>query len=116
MFAPFRPLGVAMRAALLLFSFLLVPLAQAVELRDVRLWDGPESTRVVFDLEGGTAHKFFTLENPNRVVIDIAGARRAPKLSLDAAHAGMVKSVRTGPRDGGRSRCRPGRTPTARVA
>ncbi|MES2682449.1 MAG: N-acetylmuramoyl-L-alanine amidase [Pseudomonadota bacterium] len=90
-----------MRAALLLFSFLLAPLAQAVELRDVRLWDGPESTRVVFDLEGGTAHKFFTLENPNRVVIDIANARRAPKLSLDAAHAGMVKSVRTGPREGG---------------
>lgn len=90
-----------MRAALILFCLLLAPLAQAVELRDVRLWDGPESTRVVFDLQGGTEHKYFTLENPNRVVIDIADARRAPGLKLDALTRGVVKSVRTGPRDGG---------------
>ena len=90
-----------MRAALLLICFLLAPFAQAVELRDVRLWDGPESTRVVFDLQGGTAHKFFTLDNPSRVVIDIADARRAAGLSLDGLNRGLVKSVRTGPRDGG---------------
>ncbi len=90
-----------MRAVLLLFCLLLVPLAQAVELRDVRLWDGPESTRVVFDLQGGTSHKFFTLENPNRIVIDIADARRAAGLELDSLSRGVVRSVRTGPRDGG---------------
>lgn len=90
-----------MRAALILIAFLLAPLAQAVELRDVRVWDGPESTRVVFDLRGGTAHKFFTLDNPSRVVIDIADARRAPGLDLDSLRRGLVKSVRTGPRDGG---------------
>lgn len=90
-----------MRAALLLLSLLLAPLAQAVELRDVRLWDGPESTRVVFDLLGGTEHKFFTLDNPSRIVIDIADARRAPGLSFDGLGKGVVKSVRTGPRDGG---------------
>ncbi|MDO9452454.1 MAG: N-acetylmuramoyl-L-alanine amidase [Stagnimonas sp.] len=80
---------------------MLAPLAQAVELRDVRLWDGPESTRVVFDLLGGTEHKFFTLDNPSRIVIDIADARRAPGLSFDGLGKGVVKSVRTGPRDGG---------------
>lgn len=92
---------VCMRAALLLFCLLLAPLAQAVELRDVRLWDGPDSTRVVFDLQGGTEHKFFTLDNPSRVVIDIADAHRAPGLKLDDMARGIVKSVRTGPRDGG---------------
>jgi len=90
-----------MRATLLMFCLLFAPFAQAVELRDVRLWDGPESTRVVFDLQGGTEHKFFTLENPNRVVIDIADARRASGLNLDSLSRGLVKSVRTGPRDGG---------------
>ncbi len=90
-----------MRAALLLLSLLLAPLAQAVELRDVRLWDGPESTRVVFDLVGGTEHKFFTLDNPSRIVIDIADAHRAQGLSFDGLGKGVVKSVRTGPRDGG---------------
>ncbi|MES2886238.1 MAG: N-acetylmuramoyl-L-alanine amidase [Pseudomonadota bacterium] len=90
-----------MRASLFILMVLLAPFAQAVELRDVRLWDGPESTRVVFDLHGGTAHKFFTLENPNRVVIDIADAHRASGLDLDSLSRGVVKSVRTGPRDGG---------------
>ncbi len=90
-----------MRAALLLFCLSFASLAQAVELRDVRLWDGPDSTRVVFDLQGGTAHKFFTLDNPARVVIDIADARRGKGLSLDDLSRGVVKSVRTGPRDGG---------------
>ena len=90
-----------MRVSLSILLVLLAPFAQAVELRDVRLWDGPESTRVVFDLQGGTTHKFFTLENPNRVVIDIADAHRASGLDLDSLSRGVVKSVRTGPRDGG---------------
>lgn len=90
-----------MRAALMTLLWLVLPLAQAVELRDVRLWDGPDSTRIVFDLQGGTAHKFFTLDNPSRVVIDIADAQRAPGLKLDELGKGMVKAVRTGPRDGG---------------
>jgi len=90
-----------MRAALFTLLISLASLAQAVELRDVRLWDGPENTRVVFDLQGGTSNKFFTLDNPNRLVIDIADAHRAPGLSLDALSKGVVKSVRTGPRDGG---------------
>jgi N-acetylmuramoyl-L-alanine amidase len=93
--------GLPMRVVLLLTCLLLSPLSRAVELRDVRLWDGPESTRIVFDLIGGTEHKFFTLENPDRVVIDIAGASKAPGLALDSLSRGVVKSVRTGPREGG---------------
>jgi len=76
-------------------------LAHAVELRDVRLWDGPESTRIVFDLEGGTQHKSFTLENPNRLVIDITGAKLSSGLKLDGLAKGIVKNVRTGPREDG---------------
>lgn len=90
-----------MRAKLFILLSLFMPLAQAVELHDVRLWDGPESTRVVFDLEGGTTHRFFTLENPNRVVIDLIDAHAAAGLALDTLGKGVVKSVRTGPRDGG---------------
>jgi N-acetylmuramoyl-L-alanine amidase len=74
--------------------------AHAAELRDLRLWEGPDSTRVVFDLDAESANKVFTLTNPDRVVIDIAGARQASTLKLDTAK-GMVKAVRTGPRDGG---------------
>ncbi|WP_233575077.1 N-acetylmuramoyl-L-alanine amidase [Stagnimonas aquatica] len=80
---------------------LLASLAHANELRDLRLWDGPESTRVVFDLESQTSHKSFTLENPSRLVIDIADAKLAGSVQLDGLSKGLVKSVRTGPRDGG---------------
>ncbi len=80
---------------------LLASLAHANELRDLRLWDGPESTRVVFDLEAHTSHKSFTLENPSRLVIDIADAKLAGSVQLDGLSKGLVKSVRTGPRDGG---------------
>lgn len=90
-----------MRITVLMLMALLAPLAQAVELRDVRLWDGPESTRVVFDLQGGASHRFFTLDNPSRVVIDISDARVASGLALENLGKGVVKSVRTGPRDNG---------------
>ena len=90
-----------MRVLLTLVLGLLAPLAQAVELRDVRLWDGPDSTRIVFDLEGATAHRSFTLENPNRLVIDLNDAKLAQGVKLDGLGKGIVKGVRTGPREGG---------------
>lgn len=37
----------------------------------VRIWRSPDSTRLVFDLSDGVEHRIFTLENPNRLVIDI---------------------------------------------
>lgn len=90
-----------MRGLVTIVLGLMASLAHAVELRDVRLWDGPESTRIVFDLEGGTQHKFFTLENPNRLVIDIADAKLSPAVNLGGLSKGIVKAVRTGPRDEG---------------
>ena len=47
--------------------------ATASELRDIRVWDGPQNTRVVFDLSGASEHTLFTLDNPERVVIDLRG-------------------------------------------
>src|SRR5579885_421340 len=75
--------------------------AQAAELRDVRLWSGPDATRVVLDLDAEAAYKVFTLANPDRIVIDLDGARRAESLHLGPALSGMVRNIRTGPRDGG---------------
>lgn len=47
----------------------------AAEVDGVRLWRAPDSTRLVFDLSEAADHKLFTLQNPNRVVIDISGAQ-----------------------------------------
>ena len=75
--------------------------AGASELRDVRVWAGPESTRIVFDLNGVTAHSLFTLDSPNRVVVDLDSTRRAAALAKSIDGRGLVQRVRTAPREGG---------------
>lgn len=76
--------------------------ASAAELRDLRVWDGPENTRVVFDLSAAVEHKVFTLANPDRIVIDINGLSEAGLKIVNRAEAkGLVKKLRSGVREGG---------------
>lgn len=69
----------------------------SAQLQDVRIWNGPESTRVVFDLSGDTAHQLFTLDDPMRVVVDVDGAARGTIRTVEGR--GIVQRVRTGERD-----------------
>lgn len=80
---------------------LLAATAQAAELRDVRLLDTPDSTRVVFDLDTATVPEVFTLANPDRVVVDFPDASRAEGLNLSADGSGLIKAVRSGRHDHG---------------
>ncbi|HKK04209.1 MAG TPA: N-acetylmuramoyl-L-alanine amidase [Gammaproteobacteria bacterium] len=75
-----------------------------VEVRGVRLWAGPDTTRVVLDLSAPADHKLFTLENPGRVVVDLQSARiDASGLRLPRGD-GLVSEVRAGNRRGGEAR------------
>lgn len=76
-------------------------LAQAAELRDVRVWTGPDSTRVVFDLDGATEHTLFTLSNPERLVIDLNNTRRTGELGKLEEGKGVVQQLRSAVHDGG---------------
>src|SRR5580658_10213656 len=67
--------------------------AQAVDVRGVRLWAGPDSTRVVVDLSGRAEHSLSVLKNPDRVVLDVPSARLTLGSPAPAA-AGAVKAVR----------------------
>ncbi len=70
--------------------------AAPVVVKDVRLWAGPDSTRVVFDLSGPAKHSLLTLQNPARVVIDLEDARTAAsQLALPEAR-GFAKQLRVG--------------------
>lgn len=81
---------------------LLLPLAVgAKELRDVRVWAGPETTRVVFDLSAPTDHKLFSLVAPERVVIDLDGVERSSRLAASLEGSGLVQRIRTGRRPDG---------------
>lgn len=60
--------------SLLIFSFLWLGYAKSIYAVDVigmRVWGAPDNTRLVLDLSNDTDHKFFTLDNPSRAVIDL---------------------------------------------
>lgn len=76
--------------------------AQARQIDELRMHDAPDYTRVVFDVSGPVRYELFTLDNPRRVVIDIAGARPRPGFDpTRAAVAGRVSAARGAPRGDG---------------
>jgi N-acetylmuramoyl-L-alanine amidase len=78
---------------LLLGTLLLQP-AHAVDVRAIRLWAGPDNTRVVVDLSGSAQHNLLLLHNPERVVLDVSGAHLAKSVHNAPRATGAVKSVR----------------------
>jgi len=74
--------------------------AVPAKVTDVRLWSGPEGTRLVLDLSALPRHEVFAIENPDRVVVDLANTQLAMRKDLPAGQ-GPVKSVRSGPQAGG---------------
>lgn len=77
--------------------------ALAAKVNGVRVWSGPEATRVVFELSSATEHRVFELADPDRVVIDLPNASVNGTLSLPESK-GVVTGLRTGSRPGGELR------------
>ncbi|HEX6998532.1 MAG TPA: N-acetylmuramoyl-L-alanine amidase [Gammaproteobacteria bacterium] len=80
-----------------------VGVAEAATVENIRLWSGPESTRVVLDLSGPVEHRVFELTDPDRVVIDLARSsmgERTPPFEPK----GYVANLRTGSRPNGELR------------
>ena len=56
--------------------------AAAVEVRNIRTWPAPDHTRIVLDVDRPVEYALFVLDDPDRVVVDLRGARllkRVPK-------------------------------------
>ena len=76
--------------------------AQAqVLVSDVRVWDSPDSTRVVFDLSKPADYRLFELDNPPRVVIDVTAAQVRQGLKPELGAEGRLSDLRVGRRDDG---------------
>ncbi|HET7931974.1 MAG TPA: N-acetylmuramoyl-L-alanine amidase [Rhodanobacteraceae bacterium] len=69
--------------------------AAAITVNGVRVWGGPDSTRVVMDLSGPAEYKLFQLDKPDRVVLDLDDSTFAKGVG-DATGKGVVKDVRVG--------------------
>ncbi len=91
-----RPLQ---RIALLLLLVAAAP-AQAAPaaLKDIRVWGSPDSTRVVLDLSAPASFTLFTLEGPDRIVIDFDAIDADIKALALPPASGVVKAVRLGER------------------
>jgi N-acetylmuramoyl-L-alanine amidase len=76
---------------------------RGVDVHAVRLWAGPDSTRIVLDLSGSAQHSLAVLSDPERVVLDVAGARLGPGARAPAA-IGAIKQVRMATRPSGELR------------
>src|SRR5688572_23302942 len=84
-----------------LFLLLLASVSAAADsaaLRDIRLWASPDSTRVVLDLSAPTSYTVFTLDAPDRVVIDFERIQADPAAIKVPESTGIVKAVRLGAR------------------
>ena len=79
-----------------LFGAFSSALAAPARVTDVRLWSGPEGTRLVVDLSAPARYEVFAVENPDRIVIDLENADLATAKGLPAGQ-GPVKAVRSGP-------------------
>ncbi len=73
--------------------------AENAQIKSVRLWTSPDNTRLVFDMNAPAAHSVFTLENPDRVVIDLQDARLAAPVGVVDYNNPLLQSIRSAQRN-----------------
>ena len=95
-------IGALVTAVGVLLAALAAEALAASDIRSVRLWRAPDNTRLVFDLSGPVQHSVFTLAAPDRIVIDVSGAKLATnleQLSLANTPITGVRSAQRGPEE-----------------
>lgn len=72
------------------------PIAYAANTIDgIRVWPAPENTRIVFDLKSTPDYTYFTLKNPQRLVIDFKSTLNLVELKTLATKDIRIKRIRT---------------------
>ena len=84
----------------LLFNVILIAPANAAEVDTVRLSQKQDKTRIVFDISGNIEHKVFQLDNPRRLVIDLANVSQKPSLKHLKLKGTPISKMRAAYRDG----------------
>ena len=90
-----------LRHLLVALTACLPGLAAATVVEGVRAWAEADHTRIVLDLDGPVRHNLFTLRDPSRVVIDLAGGRFGESSPRLPAQVGVVRNVRAAERPDG---------------
>ena len=91
-------IGARLIAVGLVMAVMVADAFAASDVRGVRLWRAPDNTRLVFDLSGPVQHNVFTLTAPNRIVIDVSGAKLATELDKLALANTPITAMRSAQR------------------
>ena len=92
------------RALRLLLAVLLLPAVESVAAAQVtvhgaRIWSAPDHTRIVIDTAAPIRHKVFSLDDPHRLVVDIADAQLKGALPAADGDDLLVAGLRSGVRE-----------------
>lgn len=78
---------------------LALPAVAKTKVTDIQLMQTATYTRLVLNLDSPADHKLLTLNNPDRVVIDVTNAELDVDLSKIDKNGSPVRSIRSGIRD-----------------
>ena len=70
--------------------------AFAAVINDVRMWHAPDRTRIVLDLDESVDFKAFTLESPDRVVVDLHQTKLTRSLPAPGSMGQFIHRMRAG--------------------
>ncbi|QXI28521.1 N-acetylmuramoyl-L-alanine amidase [Pseudomonas vanderleydeniana] len=81
----------------LLASAAFIPLGvSAAQIQNARLWRSGDKLRLVLDLSGPVQYKTFSLAAPERLIIDLSGAKLTGDFSQLALKNTVIRSIRSG--------------------
>jgi N-acetylmuramoyl-L-alanine amidase len=67
----------------------------ANQVQSVRVWPSPDNTRVVFDMSAAPEHKSFSLDKPDRLVIDLSNIKGGSSLPEISGESALIKAIRS---------------------
>ena len=67
----------------------------AAKVKGVRIWPSPDSTRIVLDLSETSKYTYFSLDKPNRLVVDLQNAKLTTDLKKLSHNSKLLKSIRS---------------------
>lgn len=91
--------GIAALAVLAAIMAAPAAMADQVEVHGARIWNAPEHTRIVIDTASPVRHKIFSLDGPERLVVDLTDARMSGGLPKARAGDLLVSGLRSGVRN-----------------
>jgi N-acetylmuramoyl-L-alanine amidase len=79
----------------IVFTCLVSFAASANVINGVRVWPAPDETRIVMDMADESHYSYFTLSNPQRLVVDIQQTSTKVRLPIKVADSPVLKQIRS---------------------